>query len=104
MRGWEDFVKGIMEGNFVIEGIISDKEVKIELPPEFEAGFRENSGWEFTCDNCKKLFKRGWNLKGHVIVGHKRVVLVPRSELLKCWTSGKCWNWWTSFWKVTPSV
>ena len=43
MRGWEDFVKDIMEGNFVIEGIIGNEEVKMELPSEFEAGFRENS-------------------------------------------------------------
>ena len=34
MRGWEDFVKDIMEGNFVIEGIIGDEEVKMELPSE----------------------------------------------------------------------
>ena len=50
MRGWEDFVKDIMEGNFVIEGIIGDEEVKRELPSEFEAGCRVNSVIKSTVD------------------------------------------------------
>ena len=35
----------------------------------------------FPCNNCKKLLKRRWNLKRHMIVGHKKVVLGPRVRL-----------------------
>ena len=36
---------------------------------------------DFPCNNCKKLFEQRWNLKRHMIVGHKKVVLGPRVRL-----------------------
>ena len=53
---WEDFVQDIIEENFVIEGIIDGEEVKKELPPEFEACFREQKlFWEELQENSERV-------------------------------------------------
>ena len=54
---------------------VGDQSVKIIFKEEY------SSGREFSCDYGKKLFKRGWSLKGHVFVGHKRVALVPGCQV-----------------------
>ena len=85
MRGWEDFVKDVMEGNFVIEGVIGDEEVKMELPSKFEAGFRKNSVIKSIVD-LESGRKATEELEGTRDRGAQecRIGLrVPRSELLK---------------------
>ena len=52
--GGEDFDQDFIEEDFIVEDIIDGEKAKTELPPEFEACFREQKlFWK----NCKRTLK-----------------------------------------------